>query len=318
MLDNLLFSLNVVVPLFLCCLVGYTARRLKLVGDAFVSSCSQVVFYIAIPANIFLSISGSDLQSSLSLPLMGFIFVAILLLGALLVMIVPHFVKERPIAATMTIAMFRSNFAMLGIPLAISLMGPSGASPTLVMVPFATLLYTALTVTILVLMGQEQHGGRNGIFRDTLLEVVRNPLIAASLVSILVAWLRLPLPTFLTATIVYFSDMCTGLSLFMLGAQLNISEVLGRLRYTVPITLVRLVVIPFLVVGTAVLLGFRGGHLACVLIFFAAPTAVNCYILASRMGGDGKLAGDAVLATSCASSVTLTAGIFLLKSLHLL
>ena len=81
--------------------------------------------------------------------------------------------------------------------------------------------------------------------------------------------------------------------------------------------IVRLILIPVLVVGCAALLGFRGGELACVFIFFAAPTAVNSYILAGRMGGDGKLAGDTVLATSCVSSVTLTIGIFILKSLQL-
>lgn len=318
MLDNFIFSLNVVLPLFLCCVVGYGARRLKLVDEAFVSGCSHVVFYIAIPANIFLSIADSDLGESVSLPLMGYIFGAILLTGAVLVAVVPRIIHDRPIAATVTISMFRSNFAMLGIPLAVSLMGRDGAAPTMVMVPFATLLYTVLTVAILVLMGQKRTGSRWGAVKDALRETAGNPLIIASLASILVAWLRLPLPAFAVSTVERFADMCTGLSLFMLGAQLNMREVRARLRYTVPVSLIRLVVLPLLVVGAAALLGFRGGELACVFIFFAAPTAVNCYILAGRMGGDGKLAGDAVLVTSCLSSVTLTIGIFLLRSLQLL
>lgn len=318
MLDHFLFSLNVVLPLFLCCVVGYAARCLKLVDESFLSGCSHVVFYIAIPANIFLSIAGSDLTESVSLSLMAFVFAAILLTGALLVGIVPRFVRSRPAAAAMTVSMFRGNFAMLGIPLAVSLMGREGAAPTMVMVPFATLLYTVLTVAILALMGRERSGSRWEAVKDALREAVKNPLIAAALASILAAWLRLPLPEFAVSTIQRFADMCTGLSLFMLGAQLNMRELRERLRYTVPVALARLVAIPLLVVGTAALLGFRGGELACVFIFFAAPTAVNCYILAERMGGDGRLAGDAVLATSCLSVVTLTIGIFILKSLQLI
>lgn len=318
MLDNFIFSVNVVLPLFLCCVVGCAARQLKLVDEAFIAGCSHVVFYIAIPANIFLSIAGSDLYASVSLPLMGYVLSAILVLFAVLTAAVPRIIRERPVAATAAICMFRSNFAMLGIPLAISLMGPEGAVPTMVMVPFATLLYTALTVAILAALGQSRPHSPAQAVRSTLWEILRNPLIAASLASILVAWLHIPLPAFLTSTVGRFADMCTGLSLFMLGAQLNVREVRGRLRCTVSIAIVRLAVIPLVVVTAAAALGFRGGELACVFIFFAAPTAVNCYILAGRMGGDGKLAGDAVLLTSCLSTLTLMAGIFLLRSLGLL
>ena len=309
MLDNFIFSVNVVLPLFLCCVVGCAARQLKLVDEAFIAGCSHVVFYIAIPANIFLSIAGSGLDASISLPLMGYVLSAILVLFAVLTAAVPRIIRDRPVAATA---------AMLGIPLAISLMGPEGAVPTMVMVPFATLLYTALTVAILAALGQSRPHSPAQAVHSTLWEILRNPLIAASLASILVAWLHIPLPAFLTSTVGRFADMCTGLSLFMLGAQLNVREVRGRLRCTVSIAIVRLAVIPLVVVTAAAALGFRGGELACVFIFFAAPTAVNCYILAGRMGGDGKLAGDAVLLTSCLSTLTLMAGIFLLRSLGLL
>lgn len=105
--------------------------------------------------------------------------------------------------------------------------------------------------------------------------------------------------------------MCTGLSLFMLGAQLDLKKFWSHIRYIIPIATVRLIVIPLLVVSI-------GAALACVFIFFAAPTAVNCYILSGRMGGDGELAGDTVLATSCFSTITLTVGIFLLRTLQLL
>lgn len=318
MSENLIFSLNVVLPLFLCCVVGYASRQLKLVDEAFLSGCSHVVFYIAIPANIFLSVASSDLRTSISLPLMAYILSAIILLGAVLTALIPRLIRDRPTAATITICMFRSNFAMLGIPLAMSLMGTEGARPTMVMVPFATLLYTVLTVAILVVVGQGGGTGNTSALRNTLREVVRNPLIVASAASILVAWLKIPLPVFLNSTVERFADMCTGLSLFMLGAQLNIREVRGRLRYTIPTAIVRLVIIPLLVVAVAVMFGFRGGELACVFIFFAAPTAVNCYVLAGRMGGDGRLAGDVVLVTSCFSTITLMLGIFFLKSLQLL
>ena len=318
MLSDLIFSLNVVLPLFLCCVVGFLARKFHIVDAAFLSGCSQVVFYLAIPANIFCSIVNSGLDESFSFPLLVFLLVTILSLWMILSIAVPKVIKDCPTSATVATSMFRSNFAMLGIPLAISLMGTEGAAPTMIMVPFATLLYTVLTVEMLSRMGASQTGDRWASIRSTALEVLKNPLIIASLASILVAWLHVPLPSFLEATIERYADMCTGLSLFMLGAQLDFRKFLGRLQYIIPIAAARLIIIPLTVVSIGAALGFRGGELACVFIFFAAPTAVNCYILAGRMGGDGELAGDTVLATSCFSTITLTVGIFLLRTLQLL
>lgn len=318
MMQNLLFSINVVLPLFLCCFIGYTAKRLHLVDDGFLSGCSHLVFYISIPANIFMSIVDSNLKKSFSFSLLLFLFCVISILFILLVLLVPRMVKDQKLAASIAICLFRGNFAMLGVPLAQSLMGEQGATVTLVMIPFGTLLYTILTVTILVIVGQDRTGSPIKTIQKTSAEVIRNPLIIASMLGIMFAYFKLPIPLFVHSTIGYFADTCTGLALFMLGAQLTLSETRERLRYTIPVIIGRLFVIPAVVLCLAALLGFRGDKMACIFIFFAAPSAVNCYILADRMGGDGKLAGDTVLLGTCASTLSLLLGICILKSLHLL
>lgn len=318
MTENLLFSINVVLPLFLCCFIGYMAKRLCLVDDGFLSGCSHLVFYIAIPANIFMSIVSSDLKKSFSFTLLLFLFCVILILFILLTLSVPRMVTDPKKAASIAICLFRGNFAMLGVPLARSLMGESGAAVTLVMIPFGTLLYTILTVTILVIVGQKQTGNGIQAILQTATEVVRNPLIIASLLAIIVAFLQIPIPLFVSSTIEYFADTCTALALFMLGAQLTLSETKERLKYSIPVIAGRLFIIPAAVICLAAILGFRGPQMACIFIFFAAPSAVNCYILADRMGGDGKLAGDTVLLSTCISTISLLLGICILKSLHLL
>lgn len=317
-MQNLLFSINVVLPLFLCCFIGYMAKRLHLVDDGFLSGCSHLVFYISIPANIFMSIVDSNLKKSFSFSLLLFLFCVISILFILLVLLVPRIVKDQKLAASIAICLFRGNFAMLGVPLAQSLMGEQGATVTLVMIPFGTLLYTILTVTILVIVGQDRTGSPIKTIQKTSAEVIRNPLIIASMLGIMFAYFKLPIPLFVHSTIGYFADTCTGLALFMLGAQLTLSETRERLRYTIPVIIGRLFVIPAVVLCLAALLGFRGDKMACIFIFFAAPSAVNCYILADRMGGDGKLAGDTVLLGTCASTLSLLLGICILKSLHLL
>lgn len=318
MASDFLFSLNVVLPLFLCCLVGFFARRIGLVTEAFLTECSHIVFYIAIPANIFLSLSGDDLARNFRPSLLLYVCGVIVLLSVVCGVLIPRVIHSRAVAATMTVTILRGNFAMLGIPLALSLMGAAEAGPTLVMIPFATMLYTVVSVLLLIAMGEQGTDGAGKSVRNALVEIIRNPLIIASAASIAVALLGIRLPVFLTTTIGRFADMTTGLALFMLGAQLNIGEAFRRMRYTIPAAILRLIVLPLLVVLPAIALGYRGAELGCIFIFFATPTAVNSYILADRMGGDGKLAGDIVLITSCFSSVTMLIGIFLLKIFQLI
>ncbi len=55
-----------------------------------------------------------------------------------------------------------------------------------------------------------------------------------------------------------------------------------------------------------------------MLAMSASPTAVNSYIMAQQAGGDGKLAGEAVVFTSALSVVTIFLFVFALRSLGLL
>ena len=68
----------------------------------------------------------------------------------------------------------------------------------------------------------------------------------------------------------------------------------------------------------AVLLGFRGGELGAIFILFMAPTAISSYIMAKNMHSDDQLAAQILILTTLTSCFTLTAGIFLLRSLGLL
>ena len=90
------------------------------------------------------------------------------------------------------------------------------------------------------------------------------------------------------------------------------------MRNLVVCTAMRLVILPAIAVFFAVLLGFRGLPLGCVLLIFAPPVAVNSYTMALEMGGDGELAAEIVVLTAAFSCLTLFLWIFLLKSLGLL
>ena len=67
----------------------------------------------------------------------------------------------------------------------------------------------------------------------------------------------------------------------------------------------RLIIIPAVVLGLACMIGFRGVEFASLLGTFASSTAIASFTMAQQMGGDAKLAGNAVVATSALCSLTL-------------
>ena len=60
MLNDLIFSVNTILPVFIVVAIGYFMRRRGTVDEHFVGSISNVVFYYALPARMFLDVAGSD------------------------------------------------------------------------------------------------------------------------------------------------------------------------------------------------------------------------------------------------------------------
>ena len=63
LMNNLLFSTNAVVPIFIMVLFGYLLKRKRIINDSFVAESQKLVFTLALPALIFKDISKTDIRS---------------------------------------------------------------------------------------------------------------------------------------------------------------------------------------------------------------------------------------------------------------
>ena len=63
-MDNLIFCLNVTVPIFLTLLLGYFFRRIGLFDEAFVNRMNKFVFVIPLPALLFQDIAKIDIYEA--------------------------------------------------------------------------------------------------------------------------------------------------------------------------------------------------------------------------------------------------------------
>lgn len=221
-------------------------------------------------------------------------------------------------------ASFRSNYALIGIPLAQSLFGDEGAMIATLLSAFVVPTINVLAVISLSVFRRD--GGKTGI-KGTLLGVVKNPLIqsiAAGLAVLCVRALfvkcgisfRLSDITPVYTALEYISRLATPMALLCLGAQFEFSAVSALRREIIFGTLMRTVIVPAIGIGTAFLFfrnSFGGAHFAAFIAVFATPVSISSVPMTQEMDGDVTLAGQLVVWTTLASAFSVFLISFLLK-----
>ena len=312
-MENLIIAFNVVLPLMLCIMLGYFLNRIGMIGEALRKGMNSLCFKVFLPFYLFQSIYTTDVSAAFNGTLMIFCCVAMTAWFALLMFLIPKVEKENPRRGVLIQAMFRSNFALFGLPMAESLCGAERMGPTSLLIGICVPLVNILAVITL----ESFRGGKPSI-RKMLLGIAKNPLIIASVLGVVFNLLDIPLPSAVQKTITDLGRVATPLSLVALGASFTFASVAGyRMQLALGVS-GKLVICPLIMVSLGVLLGLRAEMLVPVLIFFGAPTAVSSFPMAQQMDGDGELAASLVVFTSALSILTIFLWVFVLKTIGLI
>jgi predicted permease len=220
-------------------------------------------------------------------------------------------------------AVFRSNYALIGIPLAQSLFGEQGLAIATLLSAAAIPMFNILAVISLSVFGDEQRVN----VKKILLGIIKNPLILSVLAGVGALGIRLlfvragisfrladikPVYTVLG----YLSNLATPLALLVLGIQFEFSAVKEMKKEIAFGTLARTVIAPTLAIGVAYVMfreQFDGSHFAAFVAMFATPVAVSSVPMAQEMKGDAALAGQLVVWTTLASALSVFIASWLLK-----
>ncbi len=312
-MDNILFSLGVVLPLFLTMATGYLLRRLRLADEHFFSVANNVCFKALLPLMIFDNLYSSDLTSVLDIKLILFCVITVFALAVLLMFIVPLFIKDNSRRGVMIQGMFRSNFLLFGVPLVRSLSGEDGVALVSMLIVVIIPLFNAMAVVSLALF-QTENGKRYSVW-GVVKSIITNPLIISSAIAVGAVLAGVKLPDFLSKTISSIAGIATPLSLIVLGGEFNAGNVKNYIGDTLIAVLVKLAVVPAVMLPLAISFGFRETALCAVLTLFASPVAVSSYVMAKTGGGDGDLAANLVIFSTLFSSVSIFFIVLILRSL---
>ncbi len=315
-MDSLIFSLNAVLPLFLLVLLGYGLKRMGMFSDEWLTIANNFSFKVTLSVLLFYDTFTADTSVSISPQVVAFAVLGVIGVTLLSYMTVPFIVKDRFRTGVVIQGIFRSNFLLFGMPLAINMFGNVGRPIAATLVAIVIPLFNLLAVITLTVFNKNS-GGRIDVLK-LLKGVVTNPLIIGCALGYLLRAIHFSLPQVALSTLSQVAGVAVPLALIILGGQFKFNGFLKNIKTVSTVVLVKLIIVPIIMVFIAVSMGFRGVELGVLMTIFGAPGAVSSSIMAYGMDCDGDLAGQIVVLGTLVSVFSMFAFIFILKTLALI
>jgi len=312
-MENLILSLNVVLPLFFTMALGYVLKRLKMFDDNTLKVMNNITFKTFLPLLLFYNIYKTDLNGAINLKLIFFALTSVTLTFVILCIFIPLIEKNNQKRGVLIQGIFRSNFVIFGLPVACSLFGDDKVGVVAILIATVVPLFNMLAVIALEIF----RCGKLDI-KNTLKGIITNPLIIASVIGLCFLALEIKLPTAIEKSVSDISRIATPLSLILLGGSFAFTDVKTHLRQTVIGVTGRLIIIPGILMPISIWLGFRDVELLGLMLIFASPTAISSFTMAQKMDADSDLAAQIVVFTSAFCILTVFLWIFLLKQFSLI
>lgn len=307
-------------PIYLCIAAGYASVRWNLFTKADMRVFGKFVIQIALPALLFNALASRPLGEVVH-PGYLLAFTAGSLALILLALWFSRSVLRKGLTESAYVAMGMtcSNSGYVGYPVMLLLFGPLGGVILALNLIVENLIKLPLLFTLADTGAHE--GERPSLLqalKQTGERLVRNPMIVTIFAGFVVALLGWQLPAVITRTVTLFSAASSGMALFIIGGTLVGLQVKGMRRQVSLIAVGKLLLHPLAVFAAVSLLPLLGlpsvdGDLRTAAVLSAAMPMLGIYsILAQRHGFEGFTAA-ALLATTAASFLTLSAILWLMR-----
>jgi len=311
--ENFLFSLNVVVPVFVVMFLGYVLKKWDVISSGFLASGNKIVYYIGLPALLFRGVYSIDIGEYIDGKFIAFTVIASVAAFFIIWGVSAIFLKEKEVLASFAQGAYRGSFALLGTPLIINLAGDAGMARAALVVVFVVPFFNVFSILALAPCTGEKLG-----FWATIWAVLKNPSNVMITIGILLAVFSIDLPVMINGAINTTANLATPLALLCLGGGMTFQGFDRKFKYAMVGSIIKIAIMPIVMIAIAVAFGFRDYDLAVIMLLFAVPSAVVGYSMAAQMGGDTYIAGTIVVFSTIMSAVTITAYIYVLRIMGML
>ena len=338
-MDTLLYSLNAVLPILLLISLGYALKKFNFFNDNFLNIANKFVFRIALPALLFYTIYSIKSFNEINWQIILYSVVGVIILFFIGLLIGLSITKDKKQIGVLWQGVFRANFAIIGIPLADALGGIEAVSVVALISAFVVPLINVLAVIALSTFIRDKNNCFHPI-KETLLNVIKNPLIISIFVGLFVLWIRSFIPIdpitnelvfslknkleFLYISIKWVSKIASPLALIVLGGTFEFLAIKNMKKQVIVGTISRVIVSPLIILSVLVILIKNGiinltnTEIPALIALFASPVAVSSAIMAKEMNNDSSLAVQLVVWTTSISIFSVFAVVYVFRSIGLL
>lgn len=283
-----------VFPDFMLVALGWALRHKLGFTREFFAGTERLVYFVLFPALLFQSILRAPITAGSAVLLLQ-ATAAVVAAGVALSWLAGPVLRPSSLGlASSAQCGYRFN-TYIGLALSASLAGAQGQSIMALIIGFAVPMANVAAV-----YGLARHNGGN-----LLRELARNPLVVSTLLGLACNLAGLQLPGPVDTVLARLGAAALALGILCVGASLAWQGGTGYGKLIAWMLAVKLVALPAAALGVAHLLGLSPVQTQMLLLFAALPTASAAYVLAMRMGGDGRMVAVLISLGTLLSAVTI-------------
>lgn len=307
-MQNYWVSFHTILPLFLAILVGLLFSRSKSFKKEWIDVLNDYALWIGFPALIMVALFKLNVPLVTYINLVGWNSAYIVCSMLLAFPVARLFKLNSDTMRTLVLAFSFGNVSYLGIPVLLNTYGDDVlAESTMISAVYLFWLFT-LGITLV-----EVFGGENVKPVTIVKNLVRNPLLIAVVVGLLVSVLKIRVSAVIIESLDLFAVSVTAVVLFSLGLFLG-SHPMGKLREWLPVlafSVAILLVLPLVFYSVVKLTGNTFNYRSTVLEA-AMPMGLTPYVLSVKYRLNASFAAKVVVLSTVLSVFTLPLWIYIL------
>lgn len=302
-------------PILLLIALGAALAHLRFLGRNFIADLNQLVFWVTLPALIFVGVAEIGHAGGQTLALIG-VLTATTLVALALGWIAGRLLGLSPAGVgTLAQSAFRGNLAYIGIPVlayALSALADVARSEEMAT---ALLVMTTMTAIYNVLAVLALQGAQHKLGPGSAVLIARslatNPLIIACVAGLAFTLAGLKLPIFLSRTLETLGASAVPIALLCIGGSLATIPLRGRRSAIVVAAALKVFAAPLIAWAFCQLAGLSGPDLRIALVLSACPTAVASFVMAGKLSGDEALASGSIALSTVLSAISLALALWI-------
>ena len=313
-MENLIFSLNATIPIFLMMLLGMLFRKLGWMDEVFAAKMNKFVFLVPLPVLLFEQLATVDFSEVWDIKFILFCFV-VTAISITISTLISLLWKDRSIKGEFIQATYRSSAALLGIAFIQNIYGTAGMAPLMIIgsVP----LYNIMAVVVLSVFKPGNNSFDKALVKKTLKGIATNPIIIGIVAGFVWSALKLPMPSILHKTVSSIGATATPMGLMSMGATFEMKKATSKMKPTLVAVFMKLIGFCAIFLPVAAMHGFRNEQLIAILVMLGSATTVSSFVMARSMGHEGTLSSGVIMMTTLLSAFTLTMWLDVLRSFGL-